>query len=76
MDYILITLKLGKDKIYELKIPSEVTAGELVDMIQEAFGMESKERKTLHIEPLGRILSEDEVLIEEGVYNGSQITLL
>lgn len=76
MGYILVTLKLSKDKAYELKIPTEVTVGELVDMIQEAFNLEDRGRKTVHVEPLGRILGEDEVLIEEGVYNGSQITLL
>lgn len=76
MEYILVTLKISKDKSYELKIPAEITAGELVTMVQQAFGLNSMNKRSVHVEPLGRILGEDEVLIEEGVYSGSQITLL
>lgn len=76
MEYIFITLKMSKDKVYELKIPSEITADELVEMLQKAFPLEGKNKKAIHVEPLGRILGKDEVLVEEGIYNGSQITLL
>ncbi len=76
MEYILVTVKIGKGKDYELKIPAEITAGELVEMIEEAFRLNSMTKRSVHVEPLGRILGADEVLIEEGVYNGSQITLV
>ncbi|ADZ85440.1 EsaB/YukD family protein [Cellulosilyticum lentocellum] len=76
MDYIFITLNISKDTSYELKIPGEITAGELIEMISEAFHLKTTAKRVLQAEPLGRILGEDEVLIKEGVFNGSQITLL
>lgn len=76
MDYIFITLNISKDTGYELKIPTEITAGELLEMISEAFHLKSTTKRVLHAEPLGRILGEDEVLIKEGIFNGAQMTLL
>lgn len=76
MDYIFITFKLNKETSYELKIPAEITAGELIEMLSEAFHIKGATKRTLHVEPLGRILGAEEVLVKEGVFNGSQITLL
>lgn len=76
MDYIFITLNISKDKSYELKIPTDITAGELMHMISEVFDLKNTGKRAIHAEPLGRILGEDEVLTKEGVFNGAQITLL
>lgn len=74
MEYILVTVRLNKDENCELKIPGSITAGELSNMFKEIFHLDRA--KSLHVEPLGRILGEDEVLIDEGVYNGAQIILI
>lgn len=76
MKYILVTVEIEKNKNYELKIPSEITAGEFVEMLQGAFGIQGTGKRSLHVEPLGRILGEHEILMKEGVYNGSKIILL
>lgn len=69
-----MTVRLNKDEDCELKIPGNITAAELSSMLKEIFHLEKN--KSLHVEPLGRILGEDEVLIDEGVYNGAQIILI
>lgn len=74
MEYILVTVRLNKEESCELKIPGIITAGELSSIFKEIFHLDKQ--KSLHVEPLGRILSEDEVLIDEGVYNGAQIILI
>lgn len=76
MDYILVNIKLSKENSQELKIPADIAAGELLEILKQVFHLESLGKAALHIEPLGRILGADEVLCEEGVYNGAQITLV
>lgn len=76
MDYIFVTFKIAQSQEIELKIPAIITAGQFLEAVQKAFNIDSIEEKCLHVEPLGRILGTDEGFSEEGVYNGSKITLV
>ncbi len=76
MEYILVNVKLDKERVIELKIPGEIKARELIDMLDEVFHVKAGGKKALHVEPLGRILGDEEVLMDEGVHSGSQISLL
>ena len=74
MEYILVTVYISKKESYELKVPGNISVGELSEMLKETFKLDKK--ASLQVEPLGRILGDEEVLLDEGVYNGSQIILL
>lgn len=76
MEYILVDIKIDKNRLVELKIPGEITATELIELLNTIYTLDLKKPKALHIEPLGRILGADEILIEAGVHSGSQISLL
>lgn len=76
MEYIFITLKINKNYEEELKVPANITAGQFLDIVQNVFNLQGKEQKSLHVEPLGRILGAEEIFCDEGVFNGSQITLV
>lgn len=76
MEYILVNIKLDKEQMVELKVPGKIKAIELIEMLEEVFHMKTDKKRSLHVEPLGRILGDEEVLSEEGVYTGSQIILL
>lgn len=76
MEYIFVDARIGQEKVQELKIPTQLTAGELMKMITAAFGINENQYKVVQVEPLGRILGEDEMLDEAGVGNGAQITLV
>ena len=76
MEYILVDIKMEKNRVVELKVPGKITAIELIEMLVTIYNLDSNKIKSLHAEPLGRILGADEILIEAGVNNGSQISLL
>ncbi len=76
MEYILVDIKIDKSRLVELKIPGEITSTELIELLNVIYTLNLNTPKVLHVEPLGRILGSDEILIEAGVNNGSQLSLL
>ncbi len=76
MEYILVDIKIDKKALVELKIPATLTATELISLLSTIYTFDVKSITVLHVEPLGRILGSEEVLMEAGVNNGSQISLL
>lgn len=76
MSEIIVNMRINQTQNEELKIPAEVTSGELVTMLSAAFHDPSLSQRTIQVEPLGRILGSEEVLSEAGVGNGAQMTLL
>ncbi|AZK48633.1 EsaB/YukD family protein [Paenibacillus lentus] len=76
MDYIMITFQAGERLVKELKVPTFVTAEELLTMLSEALGLSIAPEHRLQAEPLGRILDPTRTLEEEGVAFGALLTLI
>lgn len=76
MDYILVTFQAGPRLTKELKVPIFVTPEELLAMLSEALDLQVGPDNRLQAEPLGRILDHSRTLEEEGVVNGSLLTLV
>lgn len=76
MEYIFVTLRSKEEVLYELKIPTHITVGELLKIFRSALGLQIDENAMLHVEPLGRILGKEEVLSDEEIYNGALLTLI
>ena len=75
MDYILVTFLAGNTS-EDLKVPVFVKIEELLGMLSEALSIRIGRENRLQAEPLGRILSNDKTLEEEGVTQGSILTLI
>lgn len=76
MDYILVTFQAGQQLTKELKVPVFVTPEELLAMLSEALDLQVGPGNRLQAEPLGRILDHSRTLEEEGVVNGTLLTLV
>lgn len=76
MDYIMITFQAGERLVKELKVPTFVTAEELLTMLSEALNLSIAPEHRLQAEPLGRILDPARTLHEEGVAFGALLTLI
>lgn len=74
MHYIIVDVKIPGEAEKELKIPSFITAGELLDLLSQIFHIKTR-NMTIHAEPPGRILGKDEYLDEANVWDGALITL-
>ncbi|MCI3920623.1 EsaB/YukD family protein [Paenibacillus sp. TRM 82003] len=75
MDYVLVTFQAGGREA-DLKVPTFVSAEELLEMLGEALQIPVGRENRLQAEPLGRILDRRRTLEEEGVGDGSLLTLL
>ena len=75
MDYIMVTLKVGKQNI-DLRVPMFVKIEELLLMLSEALQITISKDNRLQAEPLGRILDNNKTLEQEEVMLGSQLTLI
>lgn len=76
MEYIIISLIGEKIKEIDLKIPSNITARELLESILSIYDIQRESTMKIHANPPGRIISEDEILAESGVYSGAIITII
>ena len=78
MDYVYITLVADTNKA-DLKVLAFVTISELLDMLSEAsaqLGFVIGKDSRIQAEPLGRILDNEKTLEEEGVTQGSILTVV
>lgn len=75
MDYIMVTLKVGKQNI-DLRVPVFVKIEELLVMLSEALQITISKDNRLQAEPLGRILDNSKTLEQEDVMLGSYLTLI
>lgn len=76
MDYILVSLQTGHGAPYDLKVPTFVLVDELIPMLIEALGLNIPPQAQLQAEPLGKILSKQRTLEQEGVRHGALLTLI
>lgn len=76
MDYIMVTFQSENIESVDLKVPVFVKTGELINMLSEALGVTLKSESRLQAEPLGRILDNNQTLLEEGVEQGALLTLI
>jgi len=75
MDYIFITLNLDSEQI-DLKVPGFITVTELLHLLSEALGISLKKDSRVQAEPLGRILDNDKIIAQQGVTQGSLLTII
>jgi uncharacterized ubiquitin-like protein YukD len=77
MDDFMVTLCI-ENKEWDLKVPAFVQIAELLEMLAEALQIPISmgQENRLQAEPLGRILDSDKTLEQEGVTQGSLLTLI
>ncbi len=75
MDYIYITLVVGKNNI-DLKVPAHVKIEELLKMISEIYGFSVSASNRFQAEPVGRILNNASTLSQENLSNGAMLTII
>lgn len=76
MDYIMVSLQTGIGAPCDLRVPAFVPVEELIPMLIEALDLNIPSQAQLQAEPLGRILSKQRTLEQEGVYHGALLTLI
>ncbi len=76
MDYIFVTLKTKELGKVDLKIPTYVSVSELLTMLSESINMSITRDSQVQAEPLGRILDNSATIEDEGITNGSLLTVL
>jgi len=75
MDYIFITLNIDSEEI-DLKVPGFLPVKELLQLLSEALGIFLEENSRIQAEPLGRILDNGKSIIQQGVTQGSLLTII
>ncbi|MBH5320058.1 EsaB/YukD family protein [Paenibacillus sp. GSMTC-2017] len=76
MDYVMVTFQFGSSNPIDLKLPTFVIVEELLVILHEAVGSPAGRDHILQAEPLGRILNNNRTLEEEGVTQGTLLTLV
>lgn len=76
MDYILISFQSGDKEMIDLRVPLFTTVEELLSIFHEVLGTPNHHEAMLQAEPLGRILNNNRTLEQEGVTQGSLLTLV
>lgn len=71
----MITFQANNEKM-DLKVPTFVIIEELLKMLAEALSINIVLGSRLQAEPLGRILDNSKTLEQEGVAQGSILTLI
>ena len=66
----------ARNKDVDLKIPQFIKSEELIVILSEALGITISDENKLQAEPLGRILDSSKTLEQEGVTQGSTLTLI
>ena len=76
MEYIFVTLKTKELGKMDLKIPTFISVSELLTMLSEATNLSISRDSQVQAEPLGRILDNSATIEDEGITNGSLLTVL
>lgn len=75
MDYLMVTFRT-ENKEMDLKVPAFVRIEELLEMLADALHIPIGRENRLQAEPLGRILDNSKTLEQEGMTQGSLLTLI
>jgi uncharacterized ubiquitin-like protein YukD len=75
MGDILVTVKTGKVEI-DLKLSGKRPVEILLRELSEALKIGIPATARIQAEPVGRILNNQQCLLEQGVYNGSILTIM
>ena len=76
MEYIFVTIQAKETGTMDMKVPSFVTVNELLTMLSESLNFSFSPDAQIQAEPLGRILEKNATLEDEGITNGSLLTIL
>lgn len=76
MEYIFVTIQAKETGTMDMKVPGFVTVNELLTMLSESLKLSFSPDAQIQAEPLGRILEKNATLENEGITNGSLLTIL
>lgn len=75
MDYVFITLIIDSES-FDLKVPGFTPVTELLNLLSEALSISLNKDSRVQAEPLGRILENDKTIVQQGVTQGSILTVI